>query len=136
VGVHGGIIVQDGSREATFGGCYHQAVLIPVTISVAAAIAMFALIFGAYWLATRVAQGEGLTLGGLRWYPSPLALLILLPIAGLLMWRFSLGFLIIPIILPFFWRRGFGERFAAWTQGRNRRRSNENDSDDRPQDDW
>jgi hypothetical protein len=110
--------------------------LIPLTISIAAALAMLALIVGAYYLATRVAQGEGLSLGGIRWYPSPLALLILVPIAALLMWRFSLGFLLIPIILPFFWRRGFGERFVAWTrwQGRGPRRPDKDDN--HPPDDW
>jgi hypothetical protein len=111
-------------------------VLIPLTISIAAAIAMFALIAGAYWLATRAASGEGFSLGSMRWYPSPLVLLILAPIALLVMWRFSLGFLIIPIILPFVWRRGFGERFVAWTQGRGRRRPDERNDDDRPPDDW
>jgi hypothetical protein len=111
-------------------------VLIPLAISIAAALAMLALIVGAYWLATRAAQGDGFSLGSIRWYPSPLALLLLAPVALFLMWRFSLGFLLIPIILPFVWRRGFGERFVAWTQGRGRRRPDKPNEDDRPPDDW
>ena len=90
-----------------------------LTITVVAGLLLLALIGGVALLARRAADAaaEGRApFGRWRWYPSPLALLILIPLAGLLLWRFFPLVLIVPFILPFFWR-GRGNRrppFFIW----------------------
>lgn len=75
-----------------------------LTITIAAAILMLGLFAFAAILVRRVAGGgASLSLRGWRWYPSPLGLL-LIPLAGLLLLRFSPGLILIPIVFPFFWR--------------------------------
>lgn len=70
-------------------------------ITIAAGLALLMLLLGALVVGRR-----GVTVRGWSWYPSPLALLLLLPLAGLLLWRFLPIFLLIPIIVPFIFRRG------------------------------
>ena len=50
------------------------------------------------------AAARGLGAGRWRWYPSPLGLLLLSLLVGLLLWRLFPTLLFIPIILPLFWR--------------------------------
>jgi hypothetical protein len=47
-------------------------------------------------------------LAGWRWCPSRLAMLLMLPLLGLLLWRIFPELLFIPIVIPLFWtwRRG------------------------------
>jgi len=75
-----------------------------LTTTIAVGVLLLLLLAGAVLLARRAA-GEGWpSIGRWRWYPSPLGLLLLLPIAALLLWRFFPAFLFIPLILPFFLR--------------------------------
>ena len=75
-----------------------------LTITIAAAFLLLALFGFAVILVRRVAGGVASpSLRGWRWYPSPLGLL-LIPLAGLLLFRFSPGLILIPIVFPFFWR--------------------------------
>jgi hypothetical protein len=74
-----------------------------LVITVAAALVLFALIGGGALLARRA---PGTDLLGWRWYPNRLGflLLLLLPAAGLLLWRAFPVFLFLPVIIPFVWR--------------------------------
>lgn len=92
-----------------------------LTITIAVGLVALALVGIAVVLARRAAGVEGWrSLGRWRWYPSPLGLLLLLPLAALLLWRLFPAILLIPIILPFFWR---GRRLPTpflfvWNLGR------------------
>ena len=103
--------------------------LIPLTITIAAGLLMLAAIFGAAFVARRLATegGLGLPSSGWRWYPSALGLL-LIPLAVLLLWRFFPALLFLPIIIPFFLRRGGGFRNIFRFPRRDR---NGDDEDDR-----
>ena len=82
-----------------------------LTITVAAGLLLLALIGFAVALVRRVAGvGDWPWRGRWRWYPTPLGLLVLLPLAGLLLWRLFPELLFLPIILPFFWRGRFFRR--------------------------
>jgi hypothetical protein len=110
-------------------------VLIALAVTIAAALAMLAVIFGAYWLASRFAREGGVEIGAVRWFPSPFAfvLVLLIPVAALLLWRFSFAFILIPILLPFLWRRG---GFASLWKRRGRPdREKAEEDDNRPMDD-
>ena len=75
-----------------------------LTITIAAAVLMLGLFAFAAVLVRGIAGGGGSpSFRGWRWYPSPLGLL-LIPLAGLLLMRFSPGLILIPIVFPFFWR--------------------------------
>ncbi|OGO53283.1 MAG: hypothetical protein A2148_09160 [Chloroflexi bacterium RBG_16_68_14] len=75
-----------------------------LTITVAAGLLVLALV-GLGLLLARRADAEGWpSLGRWRWYPSPLGLLLLLPLAGLFLWRLFPALLLFPILLPFFRR--------------------------------
>ncbi len=93
-------------------------------ITIAAALALVALVGGGALLARRAAgtasRGEA-PFGSWRWYPSPLglALLVLLPLAGLLLWRAFPVFLFLPVVLPFFWRWR-GRAFGRGSRGHER----------------
>ncbi len=94
-----------------------------LAITVAAGLVLLALIGGVALLARRAAgaAAEGRApFGRWRWYPSPLALLLLIPLAGLLLWRFFPVLIFVPFILPFFWRRRGRRRppFFVWRAGR------------------
>jgi hypothetical protein len=56
--------------------------------------------------------------GRWRWYPSPLGLLLLVPLAALLFFRFFPVVLLIPIILPFLRRGARGPLSFLWNAGR------------------
>ena len=75
------------------------------TITIVAGLLLLALIGIAASLVRRAAgAGDWPWRGRWRWYPSPLGLLVLLPVAGLLLWRLVPELLFLPIILPFVWR--------------------------------
>lgn len=89
-------------------------------ITITAGVLLFLLIGGGAVLARRAADGEWPSLAKSRWYPSPLGLLLLVPVAVLLLWRVFPVLFILPIILPFF-RRGRtigGPLFRLWSMGR------------------
>jgi len=92
--------------------------LIPLTITIAAGLALLALFGGGLLFVRRVALegAPGLSLRGWRWYPSPLAW-ILLPLAGLLLWRLFPAFLFLPFLLPMFLLRG--RRFSSFFRRRD-----------------
>jgi len=82
--------------------------------------------------AVGAAQRGEAPFGRWRWYPSPLGLLILLPIGVLLVFRFLPVLLVIPVILPFFWRgrRLAGPLLFLWNLGRQARPNKSRDDDD------
>ena len=84
-----------------------------LTITIAAGLLFLGLIALAFTLERRVAgSGDWPSLRGWSWRPSPLGLL-LLPLAVILLLRFSPGLIFIPFVLPFFWR-GFHRRGRAF----------------------
>lgn len=92
--------------------------LIALTITIAAAVAMLALIAGGALLARRAVAGEGagMALGGWRFYPSPWLLFLLPLVAVFFLSRFLPGFIFIPLfIVPFLLGRGrgFGGLFSS-----------------------
>ena len=83
--------------------------LIALTITIAAAVAMLALLAGGALLARRAAAGEGAgaAFGSWRFYPSPWVLFLLPLVAVFFLSRFLPGFILIPLfIVPFLLRRG------------------------------
>ncbi len=88
-----------------------------LTITVAAGLLLLALLAARGLLAQR-ASSNLRPIRGWRWYPSPLAVMLLLPLLGLLFWRMAPALLVIPIILPFFWRARLFRRL--WNLGRQR----------------
>jgi hypothetical protein len=103
-------------------------------ITVLAGLLLLALLAVAVLLARRAAAAGGWgDVAGWRWYPSPLGLLLVLPLAALLVWRLFPAILLIPVVLPFFWR---GRRLAGpllffWNLGRRRRPRTDGEGDDR-----
>ncbi len=85
-----------------------------LTIIVAAGLLLLALLAARGVLAERA----GSNIRGWRWYPSPLAVMLLMPLAGLLLWRMAPALLVIPIIVPVFWRTRLFRRL--WNLGRRR----------------
>lgn len=80
-----------------------------LTITIAAGLLFLGVIVIAVSLARRVAGSEDWpSLRGWSWRPSPLGLL-LLPLAAILLLRFSPALIFIPFVLPFVWRK-FGRR--------------------------
>lgn len=80
-----------------------------LTVTIAAGLLFLGVIVIAVALARRVADSEDWpSFRGWSWRPSPLGLL-LLPLAAILLLRFSPGLIFIPFVLPFVWRR-FGRR--------------------------
>jgi len=104
--------------------------LIPLTITIAAALLLFALFGGGLLLARRLATegAPGLSLRGWRWYPSPIALLVLAAVVALVALRFFPAFIFIPFILPFVLRRGRGG-FRNIFRFPGRRRDDDDDDD-------
>jgi hypothetical protein len=76
-------------------------------ISIAAGVLLLALLALAGVLVSR--RGP-VSLRGWRWYPSPLGLLLLVPVAAFLLWRALPVLIFVPLVIPFFWRmrRGGG----------------------------
>lgn len=68
------------------------------------------LLIAAVLVLAALAASRGLA--GWRWYPSRFAMLLMLPLLGLLLWRIFPELLFIPIIIPLFWtwRRGSSSR--------------------------
>lgn len=91
-----------------------------LVITIAAGVLLLFLIGGAVLFARRAATGNWPSIGRWRWYPSPLGLLLLLPLAGLLLWRIFPALLLLPVIFPFFLRgRRWGQPlFFLWNLGR------------------
>lgn len=57
----------------------------------------------------RIAKGEpAFSMRAWRWYPTPLGMLLLTPIVVLLAWRMLPALMLLPLVLPFFRRRGRG----------------------------
>ncbi len=103
-----------------------------LTITIAAGVVLLLLLGGGAVLARRAADGQWPSLRRSRWYPSPLGLLLLLPVAGLLLFRFLPVLLVLPIILSLFRRgRGLGgPLFRIWSMGQRRPPPNDERSGD------
>jgi len=96
-----------------------------LTITIAAGLLLLALLAVGALLAQRI--GRNLRpIRGWRWYPSPLGVMLLLSLAGLLLRRMVPALLVIPIILPFFRRNRHFRRL--WNLDR-RRATGEDDGD-------
>ena len=94
-----------------------------LSITIAAGLLLLVLLGLGLALARRVADGDWSAVGSWRWYPSPLGLLLVLPVAGLLLFRFLPALLALPLILPLFLRgRRMGRLFFfLWNLGRESR---------------
>ena len=82
-----------------------------LTVTIAAGLLLLVLFTIGIALARRAAGADWPLSGRWHWYPTPLGLLILLPVAGLLLWRLFPLILFIPIVLPFMLR---GRRFGPF----------------------
>jgi len=94
-------------------------------ITITAFILILAFFIAFAVLARQVAQGEGLgTLRGWRWYPSPLAIFVLLPIVAFLLVRAAPLLLALPVIIPVIWRTRWlaGPLLYIWNLGRRANR--------------
>ena len=75
--------------------------IFSLSITITAAIILLAFFIAVALLARRVAHGEGLgTLRGWRWYPSPLAMFVLLPILAVLLVRAAPLIFALPLLIP------------------------------------
>ena len=93
-----------------------------LAITITAAVLLLALVGFGVVLCRRAVGAEGVrSLAHWRWYPSPLGLLILVPIAGLLVLRLLPALLLLPIILPFLFRsrRFIRPLLFVWNLGRS-----------------
>ena len=100
-----------------------------LVITIAAAVLIFAVLSGAVMLARRAAGAGGVrlpSLGRWRWYPSPLGLLLLLPMLGLLLFRVVPGLFLLPLLLRFISR---GRRLGNPPFFRPPRRNRPDDDD-------
>ena len=94
-------------------------------ITITATIILLAFFIAVAVLARRVAHGEGLgTLRGWRWYPSPLAMFVLLPILAELLVRAAPLVFALPLLIPVIWRTRWlaGPLLFIWNLGRKARR--------------
>ena len=90
-------------------------------ITITAAIILLAFFIAVAVLARQVAHGEGLgTLRGWRWYPSPLAMFVLLPILAVLLVRAAPLIFALPLLIPVIWRTRWlaGPLLFIWNLGR------------------
>ncbi len=90
-------------------------------ITITAGILILAFFIAVALLARRVAHGEGLaTLRGWRWYPSPLALFVLVPILAVLLVRAAPLLFALPLVIPIIWRTRWlaGPLLFIWNLGR------------------
>jgi hypothetical protein len=103
--------------------------LYALTITIAAGLLLIGLLVGVALLARRAAGNVERGLGpfaGWHWQPSALGwlLVLLLPAAGLLLWRIFPVFLFLPLFLPFVWRwRGGRSAFTFVRRPRTRKPS-------------
>ena len=93
-----------------------------LALTIGAALLLLVLAGIAVSVARQASAGGGWRIGSWRWFPSPLAVLLLLPLLGLVLWRFFPALLFIPFVLPFFWRRG-RRTGPLFTRFRRRRRT-------------
>ena len=90
-------------------------------ITIIAGILILAFFVAVALLARQVAHGEGLgTLRGWRWYPSPLALFVLLPILAVVLVRAAPLLFALPLVIPVIWRSRWlaGPLLFIWNLGR------------------
>ncbi len=102
-----------------------------LVITTAAALLIVAVIGGGALLLSRAVAGDGLrssTIGSASWQPSPIGLLLLLPMAGLLLLRFVPGLRILSFLLR--GRRAAGPLFFLWNLGGRSRWREKPDDDD------
>ena len=93
-----------------------------VGITITAGILILAFFIAFAVLARQVAHGEGLgTLRGWRWYPSPLALIVLVPILAFLLVRAVPLLFALPLVIPIIWRTRWlaGPLLFIWNLGRS-----------------
>jgi hypothetical protein len=108
------------------------AMLYALTITIAAGLLLIGLLVGITLLARRAAANAERGLGpfaGWRWQPSGLGwlLLVLLPVAGVLLWRVFPVFLFLPLFLPFVWRwRGGGRPMFTFVRRPRSRKPSSN----------
>ena len=100
-----------------------------LAISIGVALLLIALSGVAVSVARQASAGGGLRIGSWRWFPSPFAVLLLIPLLGLILWRFFPALLFIPFVLPFFWRRGLARTFFMRRRGPRSSGDTERDSD-------
>jgi len=115
-----------GYGSALARPCYDQAVamIYSLGITITAFILILAFFVAVSLLARRVAHSDGLgTLKGWRWYPSPLALMVLIPILAVLVVRAAPLLFALPLIIPMLWRsrRLAGALMFIWNLGRKAR---------------
>ena len=94
-------------------------------ITIAAGVIILAFFVAVALLARKVARGEGLgELRGWRWYPSPLALFVLLPVLAIVLVRAAPLLFALPLIIPIIWRTRWlaGPLLFIWNLGRKARR--------------
>lgn len=90
-------------------------------ITIVAGILIFVFLGAVAMLARKVAHGEGLgTVRGWRWYPSPLALFVLVPILAILLVRAAPLLFVLPLVVPIAWRNRWlaGPLMIVWNLGR------------------
>ena len=115
--------------------------LYALTITIAAGLLLIGLLVGGTLLARRAAANAERGLGpfaGWRWQPSGFGwlLLLLLPVAGVLLWRVFPVFLFLPMFLPFVWRwRNSGRPPFEFVRRRRRRSDRPPTNGHRPADD-
>jgi len=67
-------------------------------ITLIAGVTLLTLIAVAFALGRRLAGGEWPAIGGWSWRPTPAGLLLLVPLAGLLLWRLLPALLVLPLM--------------------------------------
>ena len=90
-------------------------------ITIAAFVVIMVFLSAVALLARQVARGEGLgELRGWRWYPSPLALVVLVPVLAFLLVRAAPLLFALPLIIPVLWRSRWlaGPLLFIWNLGR------------------
>ncbi len=93
-------------------------------ITIVAGIIILAFFAAVALLARKVARGEGLgELRGWRWYPSPLAMFVIIPLMVVLLVRAAPLLLALPLLIPVIWRTRWlaGPLLYIWNLGRNAR---------------
>ena len=113
--------------------------LYALTLTIAAGLLLIGLLVGVTLLARRAAANAERGLGpfaGWHWQPSALGWLfvLVLPVAGILLWRVFPVFLFLPMFLPFLWRWRSGGR-PPFDFVRRRRSSRPPTNGHRPADD-
>ena len=97
-----------------------------LTITIIAGVLILSFFVALALLSRQVAIGEGMgPVRGWRWYPSPLALMVMLPILAFVLYRAAPLVVALPLVIPFIWR---SRSLAApllfvWNLGRKARGS-------------